>query len=281
MILVTGATGTVGREVVALLVQAGQRVRAFTRDPKKAHFGSGVEVIVGDLDRPDTLEKAFQGVERVFSLSTGPQLGVHDANVAKVAKRAGVKHIVKLSVMGAGMGADTAITHWHEAGEKAILDSGVSWTLVRPGIFMSNSLQWVGTIKAQGKVFGPFGDGKMVPVHPRDIAAVAVKALTTPGHEGKAYLLTGPESLNMAEQVRVLAEETGRAIQYVAVPPEAARDNMLKAGMPANYADALLKVAAMVRAGQMGQPLPTVQQVTGRKALTWHEWARENALAFK
>ncbi len=281
MILVTGATGTVGREVVGLLVKDGQKVRAMTRDPKKARFDPKVEVVAGDFARPETLEKAAQGAEAVFSLSTGPELGAHEGALARAAKKAGAKRLVKLSVMGAGSGGENVIVKWHDAGEKAIRESGLAWTFVRPGTFMSTALQWAATVKAQGKVFLPYGDGKVAPVHPRDIAAVAVKALTSPGHEGKAYTLTGPEALGVADELRVLSEEVGKPIQYVPVPDEAAKAGMLQAGMPLVLVEALLKMAGVIRSGGAAAVLPTVEQVLGRPGLTWREWAKENAAAFR
>lgn len=281
MILVTGATGTVGREVVAQLAATGQKVRALTRDASRTKFPAGVEVAVGDLEKPETLAKALEGVERVFSLAIGPTLAEREKNLAVAAKQAGARHIVKLSVLGAGGQSRSAITEWHDAGEKAIQDSGLAWTFVRPSGFMSNALQWVATVKNQGKVFSNRGDGKFPSIHPRDIAAVAVKALTSPGHEGKAYAVTGPEALSMGEHVKILSEAAGRPIEYVALSDDAMREGMAKAGLPAPLADALIQSGVYVRSGKAAEVLPTLEQVTGRKALTFSEWARENAAAFK
>ena len=281
MVLVTGATGTVGREVVAQLVAGKHRTRVLVRDPAKARFDSEVEVAVGDFGKPETLARAAEGAERVFALSSGPELAEHQGSLARAAKQAGAKQIVKLSVLGVASGVRNAIVQWHEDAERRIRDSGLAWTFIQPASFMSNSLAWVPMVKSQGKVFAPFGDGKFPPIHPRDIAAVAVKALTTPGHEGKSYPLTGPEALGVADQVRILSEALGKPIQYVPVPDEAARDGMLKTGLPPVLVDALLQMAGMIRAGKLAEVRPTVEQVTGRKALTYREWARENAAAFR
>jgi (4-alkanoyl-5-oxo-2,5-dihydrofuran-3-yl)methyl phosphate reductase len=281
MILVTGATGTVGGEVVKQLVAAGERVRAMTRDPSKAKLDPKVEVVAGDLDKPETLEKAVAGVDHVFSLSTGPALGVHDGHLVRAAKKAGARHIVKLSVLGAGGTMRNAITEWHEAGEKAIVESGLVWTFVRPGMFMSNALNWAHMIKSQGKVFANYGKGKVPPIHPRDIASVAVKALTSSGHEGKSYPLTGGEALSMEEQIEVLSEVVGKPIAFVRISDDAAREGMLKAGLPPVLVDALVSISASDRTGAASEPLPTVEQVLGRKPLTWREWAQENAAAFR
>src|SRR5579863_3459902 len=253
MILVTGATGTVGREVVAQILAAGEQVRGMTRNPSAAKLDARAEAVQGDFAAPETLEKAVDGVDRVFSLTFGPQTGTHERYLARAAKAAGVRHIVKLSVMGGGGETKNAIRIWHEEGEEAIKETGIGWTVVRPGGFMSNALHWRRTIRAQGKVFSNYGDGKLPPVHPRDIAAVAVRALTSDGHEGKTYELTGPQALSIREQVDILSEALGRRIEYVPIPDDAARKGMEKAGMPALLIDALIPFAAFIRSGRAAE----------------------------
>jgi uncharacterized protein YbjT (DUF2867 family) len=281
MILVTGATGTVGRELVAQLVGARQQVRALTRNPAKMRFAPEVEVVTGDLAEPTTLSRAVAEVDRIFSLSQGPDVGHHETNLAHAARQAGVKHIVKLSVLGAGTAGGHGVVGWHERGEKAIQDSGASWTFVRPGMFMSNALNWAPAIRSVGKVFLPYGDGKVVPIHPRDIASVAAKALTEPGHESMAYSLTGAQALGAVEMMAILSEAVGKPIAYVSVSDEAASESMLKAGLPPVLVRELMKLAGGIRRGEAGTALPTIEQVLGRKALTWRDWANENAAAFR
>jgi uncharacterized protein YbjT (DUF2867 family) len=280
MILVTGATGTVGREVVAQLLTAGQRVRAMTRDPTKVNLNGGVEVVQGDFNAPDTLASAVKGVERVFSLTFGPQTGIHEKNLARAAKASGVRHIVKLSALGGDDKTRNDIRKWHDEGEQAIRETGIAWTVLRPGAFMSNALHWRESIRAQGKVFSNYGDGKLPPVHPRDIAAVAVRALTSDGHEGKAYPLTGPEALSMSEQVKILADAIGQPLEYVPISDETARKGMEHAGMPSFLIDALVPFAGFIRSGKATQVFPTVEEVTGRPPLRFGDWAKENAAAF-
>jgi uncharacterized protein YbjT (DUF2867 family) len=280
MILVTGATGTVGREVVAQLLTAGQRVRAMTRDPKKIDLNGGVEVVQGDFNAPDTLASAVKGVDRVFSLTFGPQTGIHEKNLARAAKASGVRHIVKLSALGGDDETRNNIRKWHDEGEQAIRDTGIAWTVLRPGAFMSNALHWRASIRAQGKVFSNYGDGKLPPVHPRDIAAVAVRALTADGHEGKVYPLTGPEALSMSEQVKILADAIGQPLEYVPISDEAARKGMEHAGMPSFLIDALVPFAAFIRSGKATHVFHTVKEVTGRPPLRFGDWAKENAAAF-
>jgi uncharacterized protein YbjT (DUF2867 family) len=280
MILVTGATGTVGREVVIQLLAAGEQVRGMTRNPSTAKLDARVELVKGDFASPDTLAKAVDGVERVFSLTFGPQTGTHERDLAGLAKKAGVRHIVKLSAMGGDGETKNAIRKWHEQGEEAIKETGISWTVVRPGGFMSNALHWRETVRTQGKVFSNYGDGKLPSVHPRDIAAVAVRALTSDGHERKTYHLTGPEALSVGEQVDILSEVLGRRIEYVPITDEVARKGMEKAGMPALLIDALIPFATFIRSGRAAEVLPTVEEVTSRPALTFLDWAREHAEAF-
>ncbi|HEY8208391.1 MAG TPA: NmrA family NAD(P)-binding protein, partial [Myxococcaceae bacterium] len=169
----------------------------------------------------------------------------------------------------------------HRTSEKAIEASGVPYTLLRPSGFMSNMLNNVQTIKGMGKFFAPAGDGKMGVIHPADIAAVAVKVLTTPGHEGKAYVLTGGETLSNAEQAKILSDAVGKPIEYVNVPPEAAADGMLKGGMPKAYVDMLIEFYGVVRAGFTAVATGDVEKVLGRKPKTYADWAKENAAAFK
>ena len=281
MILVTGATGTVGSEVVRQLLAEGQKVRAMTRNPSQAKLDSRAEIVQGDFNNPRTLEAVVEGAEKVFSLTFGPQTGVHEEALAGLAKKAGVRHVVKLSAMGGDGETKNTIRRWHEEGEEAIKQSGVAWTIVRPGGFMSNTLHWRGTIRSQRKVFSNYGHGKLPSVHPRDIATVAVRALTKDGHQGKTYHLTGPEALTIGDQVRILADAIGTTIEYVQISDEDARNGMARAGMPDFLIDALLPFAAFIRSGKAAEVLPTIEEVTGRPALTFGAWAEEYAEAFR
>ena len=280
MILITGATGTVGREVVAQLLAAGQKVRAMTRNPAKARLDSRAELVRGNFEDPESLSAAVKGMERVFSLTLGPQTGNHEKNLAHAAKAAGVRHIVKLSAMGGDGEVKNEIRKWHDEGEEAIRDSGVPLTVLYPGAFMSNAFHWRETIRATGKVFSNYGDGKLPPIHPRDIAAVAVRALITDGHEGKSYNLTGPEALTVAEQVKILSDAIGKPIEYIPVSDDATRSGMQKAGLPPELINALIPFAAFIRSGQAAQVFPTIREITGRAPFTFSDWARENAPAF-
>ena len=281
MILVTGSTGTVGRQVVAQLVAAGEKVRAMTRNPAKANFDGQVEVIQGDFGVPETLKGAVQGVDAVFSLTFGPQTANHEKSLAQAAKAARVRRIVKLSALGGDDTTRNTIRQWHDDGEREIRETGIPLTVLRPTAFMSNALHWRESIRAGGKVFSNYGDGKLPPVHPRDIAAVAVLALTSDAHKEKIFSLTGPEALTIGEQVRLLSDAIGKPLEYVPVTDDATRKQMERAGMPGFLIDALIPFAGFVRSGKASRVLPTVEEVTGGRPLTFKDWARENASAFQ
>ncbi len=283
MILVTGATGTVGSEVVRRLLAARQPVRALARPGSAApKLSNGAEVAVGDAGRPETLDAALRGVERMYLLlPMTPPLRQWDAAIIAAAQRAGVAHVVKHSNMGAQDEAGTTMQRWHRAGEMLIEESGMAWTFIRPSGYMTNALGWAGMIKSQGAVYAPGGDGRLAVVDPRDIAAVAVAALTEPGHEGRAYDVTGPEALSAADQVKTISDEIGKPITYIDIPESAAREQMISTGMPAEIAAALTEFMTAVRAGRSATISDTVMKTTGRPARTFAAWAHENAAAFQ
>ena len=282
MILVTGATGTIGTEVVKLLLAAGRKVRVLARDPAKAaKLGDGVEVVQGDLDKPETLTGAFQGVSQLFLLATGEELARLERNALAAAQQAGVKHIVRISAAGAEAAAPLQLGRWHAEGEAQLKASGIPWTIVRPGAFMSNTFMWIGMIKGQGVVYNPAGAGQTAPIDPRDIAAVAVTALTSTGHEGKTYDITGPKSLSAPDQVAEISAAVGRPIKCIDVPEAAARAGMLAQGMTPVMADALVELMSYIKNQGYSQVTGTVEQLLGRPPRTFEQWLGENADAFR
>lgn len=283
MILVFGATGTVGGEVARQLIARGERPRLLVRDPAKAHaFDGSAEIMRGDFNDPQSLAAALTGVEKAF-LVTGTHGGVDPAlefNAIDAAKASGVAHLVKLSVVGVNAPIDT-FARLHARCEAHLQESGISWTMVRPHYFMSNVRYWSETIRSQGAVYYPTAEGRWAAVDPADIAAVAVAALTSPGHSGKTYSVSGPESLSAAQYVERLSAAIGKPIRFVNVPLEVVRDNLLKGGMPAVHADALMDLLAAMKDGRLDFVDDGVHQATGRSAKSFDDWARCNAAAFR
>lgn len=272
MILVFGSTGTVGREVVARLIAAGERVRAFTRDPQGAGFGTSVEVVRGDLDDPDTLPAALAGIDRIFLLSTGPGALTQDTNVTRALRDAKPAHVVKLSSVAARPPIDNSYGQAHAIGERLVQDAAASWTILRPAAFMSNVLQWTWSIRSQGKVYAPFGAIPRALIHPCDVASVAVEALTCAGHEGRTYTLTGPQALTTPEQVEQVSAVLGRPLEYIEVAPAVARQAMVAAGMDAALVDGMLASLSDPDHERGGTPLRTVEDVTGRPPRALRSW---------
>lgn len=277
-ILVTGATGNVGRHVVSQLLADGFEVRALTRDPSRASLPAGVDVRHGDLGQPDTLSPALAGIESVF-LFASPGSG---QSLVRAASEQGVQRVVflsSLSVQDDVAEQSNPIAAFHADIEHAIEASDLEWTFVRPGAFAANTLSWAPQIRATGVVRGPYGDATVAPTHERDIAAVAVHALRHDGHHGAKYPLTGPESLTLAEQARIIGEVIGREVRYEELPPDVARAEMVEQ-MPPFIADTLLRMFG----GTVGRPalvLPTVEQITGQPAHTFREWVADRADAFR
>jgi uncharacterized protein YbjT (DUF2867 family) len=282
MILVTGATGTVGSEVVEQLLALGERVRVLVRTPAKAaKFGAAVEIVQGDLEKPETLPAAFAGVDKVFLLSTGSDVARLEGHAIDAAKEAAVKHVVKLSAAGAEVDSVLRLGRWHRESEKHLEASGMTWTILRPGSFDTNALAWARSIQAQGLVFHVTGDGKSTPIHPRDIAAVAVAALTRPGHEGRIYALTGPEALSTPEQVQIISAALGKPLQCIEAPEAAARSGMMAEGVPQELVEGILELMAYLRAGHGATLTTTVAEVLGREPRTFAAWVNENLAAFQ
>jgi uncharacterized protein YbjT (DUF2867 family) len=272
MILVLGSTGTVGRHVVAGLVAAGQRVRAFTRDSARVRFGEPVEVAEGDLGEPRTVLAALAGADGVFVLSCGPDALAHELAVAEAVRRCGTGRVVKLSSVAAMPPLSDSYGAAHAAAERAFARSGAEWTALRAAGFMSNVLQWKSSIRTEGKIYQPYGTIPRAVIDPEDVASVAVACLTTAGHQGKAYQLTGPEALTAHQQTAKVAAALGCPLEVVDVDPELARNAMVGSGMPPEFAAGLIASLADPDPRRGGMPLPTAQQITGRPPRTFDTW---------
>ncbi|WP_055751839.1 NmrA family NAD(P)-binding protein [Frankia sp. AvcI1] len=297
MYLVTGATGNIGRELVDALAAAGQPVRALTRrgelparpapsasSPSPASSPceesstsrAPLEVVRGDLDRPETLAGPLAGVRGMFLLP-----GYRDMpGVLAEARRAGVEHVVLLSGSSAASGdRSNAVTDYMVRSEEAVAAAGVPWTVVRPFAFMSNTLRWLPQLEAGDEVREPFPDAPAAVIDPADIAAVAARVLTAPGGQaGAIHTVSGPQSLLPAERLRLLAERLGRPLRLVALGPDEARAELDRT-MPAQYAAAM---ADFYLDGSLDESpvLPTVEALLGRPPRTYAQWLDTHAAEF-
>jgi uncharacterized protein YbjT (DUF2867 family) len=276
-ILVTGATGNVGRAVVRHLLAAGAPVRALVRDPARALHPTEAEIVAGDLNEPATLTAAFAGVDRMFFF-TPPAGG---AAVVEAARACGVRHVVLLS-SAATQKADprtNPIAARHDAVEKALQNAGLTWTFLRPDSFASNALAWAPGIRAANLVRAAYADSQRNPIHEDDIAAVATVALLESGHENAAYLLTGPASITQAEQARVIGVAIGRDVHFEELTRDEAFAEMTRTTPPA-IAERLLDYAAK---SVHTPPSVTrvVEEITRRPARTFAQWALDHAEAFR
>jgi uncharacterized protein YbjT (DUF2867 family) len=278
MVLVTGATGTIGSEVFRRLAAAGERPRALVRDRRiaRARLGDGVEHVVGDLDRPETLEAGLAGVDRLFLLtrqtSRQPQ---QERNVIDAAARSGVRQLVKLSVFRADERSSLQIARQHREMERAVKQSGLAYTIVRPVFLMQNLIGMV----REGAIHTAAGDGRVAMVDARDVAAVTVDALTSRSCDGKTYTLTGPQAVSFDEAAETLSQ-TGRRIRHVRVAPADIRNALERSGVEAWFAEDMAKLHSMLAAGYEDLVTDDVRMVTGTSPCTLDEFARDVADRF-
>jgi len=281
-ILIIGATGNVGRQVLSQLQATGAHIRALTRNPDAAGLPSQVEVVRGDLTLPETLDGCLDGIDAVFLVWTAPPTAVAPA-LERIAKHA--RHIVFLSAP-----LKTAHPFFQQPNparalaaqiERLIERSGLQWTFLRPGMLAANAVRWwAPQIRAGGDVVRwPYVAAPTAPVHERDIAAVAVRALCEDGHARAEYVLTGPQSLSQSEQISIIGGVIGRSLRLEEISPEEARSELLTL-MPAVVVNMLLDAWAAA----IGQPAfvtSTVAEITGAPARTFRDWAIDHAAEFR
>ncbi len=282
MFLITGATGNNGQEIVKQLVTAGQSVRILVRDPQKAADlqALGVEIAKGDLDHPETLDRALQGIEKALLLPANSLQQVEqERNFIDAAKRAGTHHIVKFSAAGADVDSPIRILNWHGQAEQYLEQSGIDFTHLQPFFFMQNLLQFAAP--NQNEVYLPFGDATVAMVDIRDIAAVAAKALIEAGHEGNVYTITGSEALTMNQAVDRISQVRGRPLQYVAVPAEGFKQGLLQWGQPEWLADALSDLLASVAEGRQSAVTTAIADVAKKQPILFAQFTQDYASVFK
>jgi uncharacterized protein YbjT (DUF2867 family) len=280
MYLVTGATGNVGGPVARGLYEQGHSVRALVRNPARAtSLPSGVELAVGDLDNPDSVSKAVQGVDAIFLMQVGG--GTEQTKtIIDAARDAAVPRIVLLSSVGARMFPLGPIQAALAAREQVMRESGLGVTYLRPNGFASNARWWLDAIRA-GKVVDPTGEGRVGVIDPDDIARVAVATLTEAGHVGKGYFLTGPEALTAREQVEIIAEVTGRSIGFEDVTPHEFAQATIQRGTPPEQAHMMERLNEVFRSGRSGFVTDDVENITGTAPGTFRAWCERNADAFR
>ena len=282
-VLVTGATGNVGSQVVRALLARGEAVRALVRDAGRAgaRLGDGAELVVGDLSDPDSVRRATAGVDRVFlSSADGPDKVAHEAAVADAAAAAGVRLVVKASTILAEPGSPLPPLDWNGRSEERLRRSGAPFTLLRSGFYMTNLLMAADQVRADGSVFAPAGDARIAMIDPRDIGDVAAVVLTEPGHAGRTYRLTGGEAISYGEVAAELSRATGAHIRHVDVPEPAARAGLEAAGMPDWLVEHLVGLFRLIRAGGLAEATGDVRLVLGRDPRGFARFADEYADAF-
>jgi uncharacterized protein YbjT (DUF2867 family) len=281
-VLVTGATGTIGRDVARLLAEKGVVVHAGVRDEAKARKQLGADVAFApfDFENEKTFSGALESVEKVFLLPPllPNQLEVTNAFV-DAAKRAGVRHIVKLSAIGIDDETRPTAVKWHRANEQRIRESGLEFTFLRPNSFMQNFFTYFPP--HNGAFYLPWGNGTASFVDTRDIARVAAKVLTNDGHEGKIYTLTGPATLGIAEVARILSEVTGHKFKYVDVSEAVARDGMLQAGVPTWQVELVMELHAVNKQNRWSAVTSDIEKVTGAPPTDFGQFARDHVEKFR
>jgi uncharacterized protein YbjT (DUF2867 family) len=279
MFLVTGATGSVGRTAVDLLLAEGHKVAAVTRDSSRTGLPGEAQVVTGDPSKPETLAAALDGIEAIL---LGPRaVGSATADLLSRAAAHGVRRVVVLSAATVEypVGLPRFMEHFKSV-EAAAKASGLEWAFLRSTDYAANTMAWAPQVRAGNVVRGAYGHAMTSTVHERDVAAVAVRALVDPGHAGRSYLLTGSQSLSQYDKVRLLGEAIGKELTFVELPPEQVHQAMLAQGLPADVPERLLGSLADY-AVQAGPTSDDVQKVLGRPALTFAHWATERAAAFR
>ncbi|MCM1974691.1 MULTISPECIES: SDR family oxidoreductase [Streptomyces] len=282
-VLVTGATGNVGRTVVTALRDRGASVRAFVRDAERARrvLGDEVGLAVGDFGDPAALRAALRGVDGVFLTSAdGPDKVAHETAVIDAASTAWVSRLVKLSSPRVEIGSDLAFWDWHGRIERHLLTSGVPAVCLRSGYLMSNLLAAAEAVAASGQLIAPAGTARIAMTDPADVGAAAAALLTEDGHDDRTYTVTGPEALTYGDVAAVLSEATGREVRYVDVPDGAARAGLAASGAPQWLVEGVAVLFGKLREGACAEVTGTVRALTGREPRSLAGWAREHARPF-
>ncbi len=283
MILVTGASGTVGKAVLKQVARGGAKHKAMYRSPDEAAKApAGTATVIADFAKKETLAAALRDVESVYLVcSPIPDLPQLEGNMIEASVAAGVRHIVLSSALGAGDYAKS-FPSWHRKVEDKLKDTGISFTILRPNSFHQNVLTYFApSIRAQSVFYSSMGDARVSFLDVRDIAAVAARTLSGGEHRGKTYELNGPGALTYADVAAKISGHSGRAVQNVNIPEEAQRKAMLDQGMPVWQVDALLELQGYYTSGQGGAVDPLLQTLLGRPPITMDGFLAEFAGEFR
>lgn len=283
MILILNAGGNIGKELVRELKSRGAEFTAAYRAPEDvaAAQAAGITAVAADFGRPETLETALAGIQKVFFVSPPiPQLEEFEGNIVAAARKAEVGHVVKMSVWGAEEEA-TIFGRPHRAVEKRILAAGLPYTFLRPTGFMQNMLGNAPTIKGQGAFYSPVGDARVAEIDFRDIAKVAAVVLTQEGHLGKSYDLSGSAAMTMPDRARILSELLGKTISYASPPDADWKATMLSYGLPEWQVDGIIDLAHYYKAGKSERVSSAVQEITGDLPITYRQFVQDYIQAFR
>jgi uncharacterized protein YbjT (DUF2867 family) len=282
VILITGATGAVGSAAVRSLARKpGVHVRAAVHARPGEVQAANIEAVPVDFGRPETLRAAAEGVDAALMITPpAPNQAVLASQLLEALKTAGIPRLVRLSVMGADGSISGAFFREHAETERQIRESGIPCTFLRASGFMSNFITFFRPDR-QGNLRLPSGEGAVSFIDPRDIGEVAARVLTTGGHDGAAYTLTGPEAITLQEVAAAISSATGNPCRYLDIPEDAMRQEMLAMGVPPPMVEGILETFSVQREGKMSLVTPAVQDLTGHPARSIHDFARDHAAAWK
>jgi uncharacterized protein YbjT (DUF2867 family) len=283
-IAVLNASGNVGSALVDALAARGVNVRALVRVPERYIQKSppNVHICLGNFEAPDTLRQPFTGIDKLFLVTPEhPQMVLWERTAIEFAKRAGVRHIVKLSMVGAGPDSPLTIAGWHNASEYDLKHSGIPWTILRSHFFMQNILGFdAHVVRTQSKLFLALHNAKFSPVDTRDIAAMAAELLCSDNHIGKTLTITGGEALSPTDMARTLSGVLGRSIEYVDIPVETLYQSLLKGGIPQWKAADMRELYTFLSTGAGAYISPSYKEITGTTPTTFEQFVRDHINQF-
>ena len=279
-ILVTGATGNTGSLLVPMLRKADIDVRVFIRNKSKAQLfkDMGAEVIVGDLDQPETIKPAVEGVDKIYLLTwNGPTQAQQAENVIKAAKRNGNPHIVRHSMWGS---EKSRIIKQGDQVEEAVKSSGLSWTILRPTFFMQNTMMAAQSIISDGVIYWDMKDGKLGMIDVRDIVDTAFSVITGEGYQNKSYILTGPEPISFHDVADIFSKVLGKEVKYINVPDEAVMQSMVGMGLPEWIAKGYVELSEGFSENFASEVTNNVENITGQPARSFEQFVRDFSQVF-